>query len=426
MMATMVMLLSYSCATLFLGSKQNVRINSEPPGARVYVNGENTGKKTPCKIKIDRKVRSTNVNKRNQQVYVLRKNGYHDYVYKSTPRTHWLAYPDFAFYIVPGLIDLAVGSLKVYEKDVDVTLPKADVLVQEKKVVVRDTVVKREMVYVKDEKDRYVFEKKSDVDKDIPVNAQTHPYRFALIIGNEDYASHQIDLNAEVNVDYARNDASAFKAYAENLLGIPERNIIFLLDATSGKMNQAISKLNLIIKNTKGRADVFVYYAGHGLPDEVTREPYLMPVDVSGKNAKDGIKLQNVYAKLTQYPSQKITVFIDACFSGGARNQGLLAARGVKIKPRASELSGNLVAFTSSSGSQSSLPLKDEAHGLYTYYLLKKLKETGGNITYNALSDYLKDHVALQSVLLNDKEQIPQTNISYSVTGEWSNWKLNE
>ena len=72
------------------------------------------------------------------------------------------------------------------------------------------------------------------------------------------------------------------------------------------------------------------------------------------------------------------------------------------------------------------MPLKNEAHGLFTYYLLKKLKETKGDITYEELSDYLKDNITLQSVLVNDKEQTPQTNVSSTIINEWKTWKVKE
>ena len=231
-------------------------------------------------------------------------------------------------------------------------------------------------------------------------------------------------MTSEINVDFARNDACAFKEYALNTLGIPEKNIIFLLDATTGQINQSISKLNLIIKNTQGNGDVFVYYAGHGLPDEATKEAYLMPVDLDGKNARDGIKLKDLYSRLTEFPSKKVTVFIDACFSGGARNQGLLAARGVKIQPKEIPLNGKLVVFAASSGNQSSLPYKEKQHGFFTYYLLKKLQESKGDISYNELSKYLKENVSLQSVIINNKEQSPQVNVSNSVGNEWENFTL--
>jgi hypothetical protein len=286
-----------------------------------------------------------------------------------------------------------------------------------------DTV--KQIVYVNSNaKTSYQFEKLSDIDQNIPSNNSVNLYRFALIIGNEDYSSHQVDLSSEINVDFARNDATAFKEYAINTLGIPEKNVIFLLDATTGQMNQGISKLNLIIKNTQGKAEVFVYYAGHGLPDEQTKEAYIMPVDVSGKNANEGIPLKILYSKLTEFPSKRITVFIDACFSGGARNSGLLAARGVKVKPKEGLLNGNLVVFSASSGEQSSLPLKGKYHGIFTYYLLKKIQETKGDINYDELSKSIIENVSLQSVLINDKEQSPQISVSSLIQTEWKNYNL--
>ncbi len=271
---------------------------------------------------------------------------------------------------------------------------------------------------------RYTFNRGSDVDRDIPQVAAVNNLRFALVIGNEDYTSQQIELKNEVNVDFARNDASAFKEYVQKALGIPEDNIILLLDATTGKMKQALDKMSLLAKNSYGNAEIFFYYAGHGLPDEITKEPYLIPVDVSGGNVTDGIKLRDVYDKLTKYPSKRVTVFLDACFSGGARGQGLIATRGIKVVAKENSLSGNLVVFAASSGEQSSLSYKDKEHGMFTYFLLQKIKDSKGNVTYKELSDYMTKQIGFNSVLKNNKEQTPQTNVSPDVQVQWQNWNL--
>ena len=262
----------------------------------------------------------------------------------------------------------------------------------------------------------------SEIDKNIPETGTKNPNRFALIIGNEDYKSLQPDLNSEINVLFAENDAKTLKEYAVKTLGVPEENITLLINATAGKMNQALAKMNLIAKNSNGKAEMIFYYAGHGLPDENTKEPYLIPVDISGANfLEGGIKLKNVYAKLTEFPSKKVSVFIDACFSGGARNQGLLSARAVKIKPKETSLTGNIVVFSASSGEQSSLPYQDKQHGMFTYYLLKKIQETKGEISLKELSDYISEQVSLQSVNINNKEQTPVVNAG---TDSWGNWTL--
>jgi hypothetical protein len=286
-----------------------------------------------------------------------------------------------------------------------------------------DTV--KQIVYVNSgSKLSYQYEKLSDVDKNIPLSSTTNPYRFALIIGNEDYSSHQTDLKSESNVDFARNDASAFKEYCMNMLGIPEKNITFLLDATAGQISQGISLLKLLSKASGGKSQLIVFYAGHGLPDEKTKEPYLIPVDVNGSNVTAGIKLQDLYNNLTEFPSDRVMVFLDACFTGGGRNAGLVASRGVKIMPKEDALKGNLVVFSSSSGEQSSLPYADQKHGMFTYYLLKKLQETKGDVTYSDLSEYLDEKVSIESLLVNKKEQNPVVNSSQDISGTWKLWKV--
>jgi len=288
-----------------------------------------------------------------------------------------------------------------------------------------ESLIKRDTVYINsDSKSSYHYEKFSDVDKNIPQNNLLNTTCFALIVGNEDYSSQQADLKSESNVEFARNDASAFKEYCTSTLGIPEKNITFLLDATVGQINQGISKLKLLAKVSGGKAQLIVFYAGHGLPDETTKEPYLIPVDVSGANVTSGIKLQDLYSNLTEFPTERVTVYLDACFTGGGRNVGLIASRGVKVRPKEGVLKGNIVVFSSSSGEQSSLPYTDQKHGMFTYYLLKKLQETKGDVTYSDLSTFLQEKISVESILVNSKEQNPVVNTSQDVAGVWTLWRL--
>jgi len=265
---------------------------------------------------------------------------------------------------------------------------------------------------------------KSDIDLNIPESTKKYENKYALIIGNEDYSSYQQGLNAESNVDFAANDAQTVKEYVKNTLGIPDENIIYLENAKAVEMSRAIKTLSVIIKNSNGKADVLFYYAGHGFPDEKTNEPYLVPVDVSGTDLQFAVKLTDLYTVLSEYPSQKVTLILDACFSGGSRNQGLVAARGVKVKPKDNILTGNMVVLTASSGEQSSLSYKEKNHGIFTYYLLKKIQETKGDITYKELSEYLSEQVPIKSALINQKEQNPQTLISINVKDIWENWRI--
>ncbi len=265
----------------------------------------------------------------------------------------------------------------------------------------------------------------SDVDKNIPENSQKNTNRYALIIGNEDYSSYQKDLTSESNVDFARNDAKIFKDYCEKTLGIPTENITYRPDATSGIMDQSISRFNKLIKNSDGKIEVIFYYAGHGYPDDKTQDAYLVPVDVNASDFQRAIKLNEVYQKLSEFPCQRITIFLDACFSGGARNQPLMAARAIKIKPKEGLLKGNMVVFAASSGEQISLPFKEKQHGMFTYFLLKKIQESKGEVNYKDLSDYISRQVSFESVNKNNKEQNPQIRLSDDIGSDWEKWKMN-
>jgi hypothetical protein len=103
---------------------------------------------------------------------------------------------------------------------------------------------------------------------------------------------------------------------------------------------------------------------------------------------------------------------------------GLVAARAVKIKPKKSDLKGNIVVFTATSAEQAAMPYAEKRHGLFTYFLLKKLKESNGQSTLGDLGDYLKNNVARQSLLVNAKDQSPEVLISEKLLGTWKSTKL--
>lgn len=259
----------------------------------------------------------------------------------------------------------------------------------------------------------------------VDYKAPPNPYRFALIIGNEDYSSYQVGLESESDVEFAKSDAEAFHDYAIRYLGVPEDQAILKTNARYIEMRRELKKLSGVIEMTNGKAEIFFYYCGHGFPHENTKEPYIVPVDGSGTDLEfSAIKLKDVYAALTDFPSKRVTVFIDACFSGGGRNQGLVQARAVKVKPKEVQMQSNLVVFTASSEEQTAMSYKEKGHGLFTYYVLEKIKDTKGSVTYGELSDYITEQVGIKSYMVNSKKQVPQTNVSPSVLGEWENWKL--
>ena len=173
--------------------------------------------------------------------------------------------------------------------------------------------------------------------------------------------------------------------------------------------------------------NVIVYYAGHGIPDESSKTAYLLPVDGNGVDVATGYKLDDLYAALGGMPASQITVFMDACFSGSKREEGMLAsARGIALKVKSGTPKGNMVVFSAAQGDETAYPYNDEGHGMFTYFLLKKLQETQGNVTLEELGEYIITNVRRQSVVKNDKSQTPSINASYEIGDSWKSWKLNE
>ena len=262
-----------------------------------------------------------------------------------------------------------------------------------------------------------------NVDDDIPVSRSKQRNTYALIIGNEDYRSRQRSLALEQNAEFAIRDAEVFKSYCENTLGIPERQIRLLKNATAAEISQGLAWINNLSKIENGNANLIFYYSGHGLPDQETQSPVLLPVDVSANHVEYGVPLADAYASLVEHPARKITVFLDACFSGTGKNQGLLPNKGIKVRADKNVILGNMVVFSSSSELETSSVYREAKHGYFTYFLLKKLKETRGNVRYDDLGSYLIRSVQKETGL-NGIVQTPEVNASEKVAESWQSWRL--
>ena len=256
----------------------------------------------------------------------------------------------------------------------------------------------------------------SIVDKNIPTTKVVNKNTFALIIANESYIQ-------VAPVPFALNDGIIFQKYCTQALGIPDLNIHYLPNATSGQIRAQIEWLKKVT-DAFPLAKIIVYYAGHGIPDERNQTAYLLPIDGAANDWTIGIKLDELYAALGSLPAQSITIFLDACFSGSVRTGKMLtSARGVAIKTRPGMPQGNMVVFAAAQGDETAYQNNKECHGMFTYFLLKKLQESKGNVTLQELGDYIITNVKQQSILLNGKSQTPCVTPAPSLK-DWQNWKL--
>jgi len=259
----------------------------------------------------------------------------------------------------------------------------------------------------------------SDVDINIPQNTiQKNSNAFVVIIANEDYQRVS-------DVQYANNDGKLFAEYCQKTLGLPQNHVMVYNDATLGNMLGAVSRIKEIGEAYNGKVNIVFYYAGHGIPDETSKDAYLLPVDGDGSSVRTCYKQSELYTELASIKAESIVVFMDACFSGSLRGDGMLAsARGVAIKAKKSNPIGNMVVFSAAQGDETAYPYKEQRHGMFTYYLLKKLQETKGEATLGEISDYVTSEVRKQSIVINGKMQTPTLTSSSMIGDAWRSWKL--
>lgn len=251
----------------------------------------------------------------------------------------------------------------------------------------------------------------SDVDVDIPMTQVVNDKMFTVIVANEYYQQEQ-------QVPYAIHDGEIFREYCLKTLGIPEDHIHLVNDATLNNIRFEVDWLSSVLEAHHGEVRGIFYYAGHGIPDEVNRNAYLMPVDGYVGNLNSGFGLDDLYAQLGSAGADAVFYFIDACFSGATREGDMLAqSRGMTVNSKAGVLQGNAVAFTAAQGNETAFAYSEKSHGLFTYYLLKKLKETQGDVSIGELADYLNAQVARWSSEEYSKNQHP------TATSTMENWR---
>ena len=257
------------------------------------------------------------------------------------------------------------------------------------------------------------------VDTDIPVNNRVNSNTFAIIIANENYGQ------GVSKVDYARNDGEVFKEYCHKTLGLPDKNVRFVPDATYAQLFGELNWLEELCEKYKGEASVIFYYAGHGIPDE-DKSSYLLPVDGNTRLLKRTcLSLNELYATLGNLPAQKVTVLMDACFSGAKRDGDMLkSGRLGVIKAKEGAVKGNTIVLSAAKGDEIAYKYDDAKHGLFTYFLLKKLKESKGSVTMGELSQYIQDQVGRYSIVEVGKSQTPNVQASDALKGTWESLHL--
>ncbi len=241
------------------------------------------------------------------------------------------------------------------------------------------------------------------------ISSKPYPKDWGLIIGVENYSKLP-------KVDYARKDALIVRDYFIQVLGVPEKNIIFLVDKEATKARIEGYLKNYIPSNVGKDATLYVYFAGHGMPGQKKGEPYLVPYDADTRFIEQtGYKLVSFYDDLNKLKVHRTYVFLDSCFSGMASRAAEMLIKGARpalfhveeVEPPSS----SIIAFSATSTGQISNALPEKQHGLFTYYLLRGLRgdadaDDDGWNSLKEICGYVTQHVVRESRRLQS-EQTP-------------------
>lgn len=250
----------------------------------------------------------------------------------------------------------------------------------------------------------------SDIDELPASKVQTRPNSYAIVIGIERYRQQLPDA------DFALNDSRTVTNYLTGVMGYPEENMVVLNNDHAAKSDFEKYFEKWLPNHVDSGASVFVYFSGHGAPDPKTGNAYLVPYDGDPSFIEEtGYSLQRLYAALGKLPARQVIVALDSCFSGaGGRSVLAKGTRPIVIQTKTPPaLSENLTVLTASSADQISSTYADKGHGLFTYFLLKGIRNEDvispdGTLLVDDLFDYLKPQVERVARRQYNNEQSPQ------------------
>ncbi len=251
---------------------------------------------------------------------------------------------------------------------------------------------------------------KSDVDELPFMNAKPNKHAYAIVVGIEEYRQKL------PKVDFAVSDARLVSEYLTKVMGYPEENVVLLTNdkALQSDLTKYFEKW--LHNNVEKGGTVFVYYSGHGAPDPKTGGAYLVPYDGDPSFISEtGYSLKRMYDTLGKLQAKEIIVALDSCFSGaGGRSVLAKGARPLVLNLQDTIVSSlNMTVMAAASGDQMSSTYDEKGHGLFTYFMLKGIKNEGvvksdGSIAISDLFGYLKPQVERISRKQYNNEQTPQ------------------
>ncbi|MDD5168542.1 MAG: S41 family peptidase [Syntrophales bacterium] len=251
---------------------------------------------------------------------------------------------------------------------------------------------------------------KQDVDVLPRKSAPLKKNAYAIVIGIEQYRQKL------PRADFAVSDARLMSEYLSKVMGYPAENIVTLTNEYATKSDFEKYFEQWLVNHAEKDSTIFIYYSGHGAPNPKTGDAYLVPYDGDPSFiAQTGYPLKKLYDALGRLPAKEITVALDSCFSGaGGRSVLAKGARPLVMHLQNNVvLPKNMTVMSASSGEQISSTYDEKGHGLFTYFMLKGIRDEDvvkkdGSLAIGDLFGYLKPQVELIARKQYNNEQTPQ------------------
>jgi hypothetical protein len=251
---------------------------------------------------------------------------------------------------------------------------------------------------------------KSEASKIPSVSLSPGTHAYAIVIGVEEYRQK---LPKAV---FATHDAQAVAESLTRVMGYSAENVITLINdqATYADVAKYVEKW--LLKNVKSGSTVFIYYSGLGTSNPETGEVFLVPYDGDPSFIdQTGYSLKRMSDALKKLPAKEVIVVLDSCFSG-AGGKSVLAegARPVAVNLQKSfALSGNMTVLSAVSGDQACSSYQAKSHSLFTYYMLRGIRDEDvmrpdGSLDIRDLFAYARPQVERIAKKKNSSIQSPQ------------------
>ena len=207
--------------------------------------------------------------------------------------------------------------------------------------------------------------------------------------------------------DFAAGDAKLAAEYFKRVLGVPEANLALLTDDRASKGDFEKYFERWLPNRVEAGDEVFVYFSGHGAPNPAKGDAYLVPYDGDPTYiAETGYPLAKLYDRLSKLPAKSVTVAMDSCFSGAGGRSVIAKGARPLVSVVSAEVPAKVTVLSASAGDQISNSYQEKGHGLFTYFLLKGMKEKGADM--KAVFDFLKPEVARVARREYNADQEPQ------------------